>query len=149
MHPPSAAARGANIVDRLFEGNSPSAAGRDRRNRGLCPLPSAPNMLYNQGIKGQIGGRERSASTADGYRYAVSQYLGDWRRRTVEEIGRDRVGVRERHRRITEKHGRATADSVMRVLRAVYNRARREHPDLASNPVRTSISTGSAGGRST
>jgi integrase len=64
----------------------------------------------------------------------VTQYLGDWSRRTIEEIGRDRVGVRERHRRISENNGRATADSVMRVLRAVYNRARREHPDLPPNP---------------
>ena len=41
----------------------------------------------------------------------------------------DYAGVRERHRKITEKHGAPSADNVFRVLRAVYNRGLREHPE--------------------
>jgi integrase len=42
--------------------------------------------------------------------------------------------VRERHVRITEKHGAPTADTVFRIFRAIYNRGLREHPDLPANP---------------
>lgn len=42
--------------------------------------------------------------------------------------------MRERHRRITERHGAPSADNAFRIFRAVYNRGRREHPDLPPNP---------------
>lgn len=53
----------------------------------------------------------------------------------LAELGADRAGVRERHRRITEKHGAPSADNVFRIFRAVYNRGLREHPDLPANPT--------------
>jgi integrase len=115
----------AEVLAAMRRGEDPGEAERARRARSTT-LEAALEL--------HLGGRRRSERTVDGYRYALRQYLGDWLRRTVEEIGRDRAGVRERHRRITERSGRATADAVMRVLRAVYNRARREHPDLPPNP---------------
>jgi integrase len=117
--------RAAEILAAMRRGEDPREAERARRARSTT-LDGALEM--------HLDGRRRSPRTEEGYRYAIAQYVGDWRRRTVEEIGRDRIGVRERHRRLTQDHGRATADAVMRVLRAVYNRARREHPDLPPNP---------------
>jgi integrase len=65
---------------------------------------------------------------------AIASRWSDWLDRPLCEIGADRAGVRERHRRLTDRHGRATADYSMRVLRAVYNRGMREHPELTPNP---------------
>ncbi len=70
-----------------------------------------------------------------GYRYQVERYLSDWLDRTLADLGEDRSGVRERHQRLTERHGPATADYTMRVLRAVYNRGLRQHPELPPNPT--------------
>jgi hypothetical protein len=53
---------------------------------------------------------------------------------TLCEIGADRTGIRERRRRVTERHGRPTADNSMRVLRAVCNPGMREHPTLPAKP---------------
>lgn len=55
--------------------------------------------------------------------------------RALADIGADRKGVRERHGRITKQSGMTTADSAYRILRAVYNRGLREHPDLPANPT--------------
>jgi integrase len=115
----------AEALAAMRRGEDPREAERAKRAR---------STTLDQALELHLDGRRRSPRTDHGYRYAIEHYLGDWRRRTVEEIGRDRVGVRERHRRITRENGRATADSVMRVFRAVYNRARREHPDLPPNP---------------
>src|SRR5438270_3086141 len=115
----------ADILAAMRRGEDPREAERARRAR---------STTLGDALELHLDGRRRSSRTAHGYRYAVEHYLGDWTRRTVEEIGRDRIGVRERHRRITQNSGRATADAVMRVLRAVYNRARREHPELPPNP---------------
>jgi integrase len=70
------------------------------------------------------------------YRYCCDQYLGDWLDKPLTEIGADRSGVRERHARITKKNGATSADTAYRVLRAIYNRGLREHPDLPPNPTR-------------
>lgn len=115
----------ADILAAMRRGEDPREAERARRAR---------STTLGDALELHLDRRQLSSRTAHGYRYAVEHYLGDWMRRTVEEIGRDRIGVRERHRRITQNSGRATADAVMRVLRAVYSRARREHPELPPNP---------------
>ena len=85
-------------------------------------------------MEAHLSGRDgRSPRTVEGNRDAVRKYLPDWRSREIEAIGRDRAGVRERHRALARNHGVPTADSVMRVLRAVYARARREHPERPPN----------------
>jgi integrase len=106
-------------------GTNPNEEKRRARARGIT---------LRQALDMHLGAKERSAKTEEGYRYQAEQYLSDWLDRPLCEIGADRAGVRERHRRITERHGRATADYSMRVLRAVYNRGMREHPDLPPNP---------------
>ena len=108
----------------MRRGEDPGEAERARRAR---------SATLADALEAHLSGKARSAKTAAG-RYALAHYLPDWMTREVEAIGRDRAAVRERHRRIGRAHGAPTADSVMRVLRAVYNRALREHPDLPPNP---------------
>ncbi|HCF2525376.1 TPA: tyrosine-type recombinase/integrase [Pseudomonas aeruginosa] len=82
-----------------------------------------------------LAAKPLSPRTKEDYRYCCDQYLPDWLDKALAELGTDRAGVRERHRRITEKHGASTADTVFRIFRAVYNRGLREHPELPANPT--------------
>lgn len=82
-----------------------------------------------------LAAKPLSPRTKNDYRYNCEQYLADWLDKPLAELGADRVGVRERHRRITEKHGAPSADNVFRIFRAVYNRGLREHPELPANPT--------------
>lgn len=82
-----------------------------------------------------LAAKPLSPRTKEDYRYSCDQYLPDWLDKALAELGADRAGVRERHRRITEKHGASTADTVFRIFRAVYNRGLREHPELPANPT--------------
>lgn len=81
-----------------------------------------------------LAAKPLSPRTKDDYRYNCEQYLSDWLGRPLAELGTDRSGVRDRHRRITEQHGAPSADNAFRIFRAVYNRGLREHPDLPPNP---------------
>jgi integrase len=117
--------RAADALAAMRRGEDPGEAERARRAR---------STTLREALEAHLSGRERSPRTVEGYRYNLTHYLGDWLDREVEAIGRDRAGVRERHRRLAGVHGAPTADSVMRVLRAVYGRARRQHPDLPPNP---------------
>lgn len=82
-----------------------------------------------------LAAKPLSTRTKDDYRYNCEQYLAEWMDKPLAELGADRAGVRERHRRITEKHGAPSADNVFRIFRAVYNRGLREHPELPANPT--------------
>ncbi|MFC4351761.1 tyrosine-type recombinase/integrase [Fodinicurvata halophila] len=76
-------------------------------------------------------GKERSERTTQGYRDAVERWLGDWQNRTLASLSPREVA--ERHKELG-KRGRYAANQAMRVLRAVYNRARKLHPELPPNP---------------
>lgn len=107
-------------------GTNPNEERRKARARGIT-LREALNL--------HLAAKPLSPRTKSDYLYNCEQYLNDWLDRPLAELGTDRAGVRERHRRITDKHGAPSADNVFRVLRAVYNRGLREHPDLPANPT--------------
>lgn len=106
-------------------GTNPNEERRKARARGIT-LRDALDL--------HLAAKPLSERTKEDYRYNCEQYLADWLDRTLDELGSDRSAVRERHRRITEKHGAPTADNAFRIFRAVYNRGLREHPDLPPNP---------------
>lgn len=95
----------------------------------------AKGITLRDALELHISAKPLSERTVEDYRYYPEQYLGDWLDKPLAEIGADRTGVRERHARITKKSGKTTADSTYRILRAVYNRGLREHPDLPPNPT--------------
>ncbi|QDD90363.1 tyrosine-type recombinase/integrase [Pseudomonas oryzihabitans] len=107
-------------------GANPNEERRKARARGVT---------LGETLELHLSARALSAQTLKQYRYNCEQYLGDWMDRPLAELGADRAAIRERHAQMTARHGIATADGVMRVLRAVYNRGLREHPDLPSNPT--------------
>ena len=107
-------------------GANPNEERRRARARGIT---------LREALDLHLGSRRLAEKTRSGYEYHVTYYLKDWLGRPLAEIGADRMGVRERHRRITANSGATTGDNVMRILRSVYNRALRQFPDLPPNPV--------------
>lgn len=95
----------------------------------------ARGITLRQALELHLAAKPLADRTKDGYRYNLELYVSDWLDRPLAELGADRAGVRERHTKITAKHGGPSADNVYRVLRAVYNRGLREHPDLPPNPT--------------
>lgn len=121
-----ARAAAARTLVSMKSGVNPSEERRKARARGIT---------LRQAMELHLASKPLSPKTVEGYRYNVERYLGDWLDRTLAELGADRVGVRERHQRITKRSGMATADATFRVFRAVYGRGLREHPDLPPNPT--------------
>jgi integrase len=64
--------------------------------------------------------KEMAPATEKLARYNLTTYLKTWSNRTLEEIGHDRAGIAALHTRLTEKHGAATCNQVIRLLAAVY-----------------------------
>ncbi|MCE5361584.1 MAG: tyrosine-type recombinase/integrase [Acidithiobacillus sp.] len=83
--------------------------------------------------------RHLTPKTVQEYDRALQVYLADWSSRPVKEITTDKV--RQRFRQLSEQHGEATANAVMRTLRALLNFAQatfstEEEPLFRDNPVR-------------
>ncbi|CRX66947.1 unnamed protein product [Stenotrophomonas maltophilia] len=106
-------------------GTNPNEERRRARARGIT---------LREALDLHLAAKPLSPRTKDDYHYNCEQYLSDWLDRPLAELGADRSGVRDRHRRITERHGAPSADNAFRIFRAVYNRGLREHPDLPPNP---------------
>jgi len=68
-------------------------------------------------------------------RYNVERYLQSWKDRGLEEIGRDRVGMRALQQKITRDHGAATSNQVVRLIAAVYRWQRKINLDLPESPT--------------
>lgn len=109
----------------MGEGRNPA----EERRRAL-----ARGMTLQEALDAHLRSARLSERTKAGYRYHVETHLEKWLRRPLRDIGQDRAGVRAEHERIAGKARARTADLTMQVLRAVYNRALREQPDLPPNP---------------
>lgn len=94
----------------------------------------ARGITLREALELHLAAKRLADRTKDGYRYNLEQYVPDWLDRPLADLGADRTAARERHRKITEKHGAPSADNVFRIFRAVYNRGLREHPELPPNP---------------
>ncbi|MCS0582130.1 integrase family protein [Massilia pinisoli] len=113
------------LVD-MRAGANPNEERRKARARGIT---------LRESLDLHLAAKPLSPRTKEDYRYNCEQYLEDWLDKPLAELGADRAGMRERHRRITERHGAPSADNVFRIFRALYNRGLREHPDLPPNPT--------------
>jgi integrase len=73
--------------------------------------------------------------TKRNYHYNLDRYLADWKARTLADIGEDLAGVRRLQAEITRKHGRATANQVVRLLSSVYRWRRKIDRSLPESPT--------------
>ena len=86
-------------------------------------------------VRHRVSMNKMAPSTEKLARYNREHYLNTWKHRTLDEIGRDRAGIAALHARLTEKHGAAKCNQVVRLLAAVYRWHRdRIHTDLPDWP---------------
>jgi integrase len=78
----------------------------------------------------------RSLGTIENFRDHLERLLKDWLDRPLGRLGRSPKLVSERHDEITKANGPYIANGCMRSLRAIYNHALKNFPELPSvNPV--------------
>ena len=76
--------------------------------------------------------KNRSQATFDDYQSKIDASVGLAR----PAAGRDHARVDQKlHTKIGENHGTYMANGVMRVLRLIWRRVRRQHPDLPEPPT--------------
>ena len=129
MHNPFSAAFGqpidaATLDDVLAPVRARAQAMRRHSAGGAITLARALELHLSRG---------RAARTEQDYRAKVRLYLSDWADRPL--ISLSRAEVHTRHREITKKAGPYSANSSMRILAAVWNRARRQHPEMPETPT--------------
>ncbi|MDE0031153.1 MAG: integrase family protein [Deltaproteobacteria bacterium] len=81
----------------------------------------------------------RKPRTVEMYRMNLRVCFGDWLSRSLETI--DRGDVETRFHRVTERHGWATANQAVSMLRSIYRRSSIDHEGLR-NPVELWIAGG-------
>lgn len=129
-HPAMDAKQARDAARKTLVGMRAGANPNEERRRAR-----AKGITLREALDLHLAAKPLSPRTKEDYRYNCGQYLDDWLDRPLADIGADRAAVRERHRRITERHGAPSADNVFRIFRALYNRGLREHPDLPANPT--------------
>ena len=79
--------------------------------------------------------QERSEVTITSFRRHLEKYLGDWRDTPIGDLRKSTC--RERHERLTRRHGRYPANHALRSVRAAYNFALKldDEDELRANPV--------------
>ena len=103
--------------------------------------PAAPDDDVQLGaaitvyIEHRLSMNKMAPATKNLAEYNADHHLESWKKRTLDEVGRDRASLAALHARLTKKHGAATCNQVMRLLSAVYrwHRDRIQH-DLPEWP---------------
>jgi integrase len=108
-------------------------ADEERRKLQAGEDPRGGAFTLRAALELHLTGKQRSPRTEQEYRDRVRLHLGDWLDLPLARL--DRAAVRERHWQITTASGPYVANNAMRVLRAVWNRARRQHPELPGAPT--------------
>jgi integrase len=101
----------------------------------LRPAPPDGRKTLARAFEEYVSQKALSAKSLSLYRYNWQRYLGDWQARPLAQVGEDRSGVRALYHDLAKRYGAATASQVIRMLRAVYNYARKVDPDLQESPT--------------
>jgi Arm DNA-binding domain/Phage integrase family len=115
------------LIGEMVGGTDPVARKRDETAGGLT-LRRAWG-LYQQAMKK----KNRSPATLNDYQFKIDCHMSDWLDRPLVEITREVCN--ERHTKIGENNGTYMANGTMRVLRAIWRRTRRQHPELPESPT--------------
>ncbi|MDF2231590.1 site-specific integrase [Albimonas sp. CAU 1670] len=95
--------------------------------------PEETGITLEKALEAHIAERDLSPATVKGYGYHLDHYLARFRKRAVADISRSEC--RELFETLERKHGRTTAASVMRTVRASINTAMRLDESIQGNPV--------------
>ena len=135
-----ARAEATQLLAQMKRGKNPFKERRAAEARGITLREAW--VLYQDTLKH----KGRSARTIEVYGASLKDHLSDWMDRPLAD--HDRAALRVRHENIAKRiaqqakaarrekvHGKGAANNAMRALRAVWNRARREHEELVPCPV--------------
>lgn len=129
--PDNARAKAQQLLTEMAQGEVPTDKKRQERVRGVT---------LREAFGQYVQVRELTPKTIREYQRAVEVYLADWADRPLISITREKVS--ERFNSLAEERGAATANSVMRSLRAIlhfamYQYGTADRPLLRENPVLT------------
>ena len=108
----------------------------------LKPAPAGGRKTFEQAFDEYLEQKELAPKTRDLYKYNLERYFSRLKGRALEDIGGDRAGVRAFCHGIATKHGKATANQVIRLLASVYRYARKANLDLPECTQRKLTSRG-------
>jgi hypothetical protein len=115
------------LIGDMVAGTNPVVRKRDETASGMT-LREAWELTRTEMKK-----KNRSQATFDDYEFKINCHLSPWLDRQLVEI--TRPICRDLHTRIGENAGPYMANGVMRVLRLIWRRVRREHPNLPEPPT--------------
>ena len=115
------------LIGEMVGGTNPVARKRDETAGGMT-LREAWQLT-----KDAMKTKNRSQATFDDYQSKIDCHLSDWLDRPLVEITREIC--RKRHTKIGKESGTYMANGTMRVLRAIWRRVRRQHPELPEPPT--------------
>lgn len=101
----------------------------------LKPIPSGGRKTFGMAIDEYLRQKPLSPKTVEIYTENVRRHLSSWTGRALEDVGKDRPGVRALFYHIAKHSGVATASQVIRMISAMYNWSRRVDPDLPESPT--------------
>ncbi len=113
------------ILGEMAEGRDPNAEKRKEKQERVTV-----EMAFNRFFEAR---KTLSPNTVSNYRRSEQLYLKAWRKKEMKEITRQMV--LKKHQDIGNKHGRTTANNVMRHFRAVNNFTSATQDDFPNNPV--------------
>ena len=73
-----------------------------------------------QYIEAKTAAGKMAPKTAALARYNAGRYLLAWKKRTLKDVGTNKLAIRQLQQRITSDHGRAASNQTVRLLAAVY-----------------------------
>jgi integrase len=115
------------LIGEMRGGSDPVERKRDQ---------TAGGITLRQGwelTKGAMKKKNRSQKTFDDYQSKIDAHLTDWLDRQMAEIAPEMCN--KRHTKIGENSGPYMANGVMRVLRLIWRRVRRQHRGLPETPT--------------
>jgi integrase len=117
------------LIGEMVGGTDPVARKRDQTGDGITLRQAW--VLHQHAMKKKNG----SKTTLDDYQTKLDCHMAEWLDRQLIDI--TRAMVTALHIKIGDTNGNPyMANGVMRVLRAIWNRARKPHPDLPESPTR-------------
>ncbi|SFJ93570.1 Integrase [Mesorhizobium albiziae] len=77
--------------------------------------------------------KNRAPRTISQYEESLRYWLNDWMDKPLVSITRTKA--HERHVKLTKENGSFAANMAMKILRAIWNRSRRQYPSLPEAPT--------------
>ena len=114
------------LLAQMAKGEDPVAKKRDE---------AVKSMTLEKAFEQYLSTRTLKASSVASYDKLLSLHMNDWLKKPIGLLTKDMTA--QRHKKVGETAGEATANNLMRVFRAVYNFARSMSDDaIAENPVK-------------